>query len=62
VFSVGFVPRGYKGIIRSLEKDRRVVVVERSEEPSFGTPACQGMSSGAEELNGVESSELAVAE
>jgi hypothetical protein len=33
-----------------------------SEESSFGTPACQGMSLRTEELNWVESSEFAVAE
>jgi hypothetical protein len=36
--------------------------VVRSEESSLGTPACRDMSLGAEELNRVESSELAAAE
>jgi hypothetical protein len=50
-----YVPRGYKG----AEKVLRVV---QSEESNVGTPGCRDMSSGAEELNWVESSELAAAE
>jgi hypothetical protein len=57
-----FMPRGYKGtkkVTCGVEEESSQVW---SEGLSFETPACQDMSLGAEELNGVESSELAVAE
>jgi hypothetical protein len=53
VFSTWSVQSEYKEVFSSIEW---------SEGLSFGTPACQDMSLGAEELNWVESSELAVAE
>jgi hypothetical protein len=52
VFSVWPVQSGYKKVFGSIEW---------SEESSFGTAAGREMSFGAEELNWVESSELAVA-
>jgi hypothetical protein len=48
-------------VIEVAEIQNRAVV-ECREETSFGTPACRDMSLGAEELNSLESSELAVAE
>jgi hypothetical protein len=53
VFSVGSLQSGYKKVFSSTKWN---------EESSFDTPACQDMSLGAEELNCVESSELAAAE
>jgi hypothetical protein len=49
---------GYKEMFGSIEQARTLV---ESEESSFEAPACRDMSLGAEELNGVESSELPVA-
>jgi hypothetical protein len=53
VFSAWSVQSGYKEVFSSMK---------RSKESSFGTPACRDMNLGAEELNWVGSSELAVAE
>jgi hypothetical protein len=53
VFSVGSVQSGYKEVFSSIEGIG---------ESSFETPACRDVSLGAEKLNLVESSELAVAE
>jgi hypothetical protein len=55
LFSVGSVQSGYKEVFGSLEGIG-------SEESIIGKPVRQDMSLGAEELNRVESSELAVAE
>jgi hypothetical protein len=41
---------------------KSLVEVAQLSESSFETPACRDMSSGAEEFNSVESSELAFAE
>jgi hypothetical protein len=54
VFSASFLQNGYKEVFGSIEQSRV--------ESSFETPACQDMSFGAEDLNLVESSELAAAE
>jgi hypothetical protein len=51
VFFVGSVQSGYKEVL-----GKKVV------DSTLETPACQDMSLGAEELNWVESSEIAVAE
>jgi hypothetical protein len=48
VFSVESVPMVIKGQRSSFEEYRTVV---GSEESSFGTPICQDMGLGAEELN-----------
>jgi hypothetical protein len=56
LFSVGSVRMGYK---RTPSEYASGVGSERL---SFETPSCRAMSLGAEELNGVESSELAIAE
>jgi hypothetical protein len=53
VFSAWSLQSGYKEVLSSTEL---------SEESSFGTTACRDMSLGAEELNWVESSQLAAAE
>jgi hypothetical protein len=50
VFSVWSMQSSYKEVFSSIELS------------SFEMPACQDMSLGAEELNSVKSSELAVAE
>jgi hypothetical protein len=49
-FSMSSMQSGYKEVFSSIELS------------SFEMPACQDMSLGAEELNSVESLELAVAE
>jgi hypothetical protein len=46
----------------SVQSDYKEGFRWRGIESSFETPACQGMRLGAEELNSVESSELAVVE
>jgi hypothetical protein len=57
--SLGSVQTDYKDVFGSMENSSSRV---GSEESSFEMPTCRDMSLGAEELNCVESSELAVAE
>jgi hypothetical protein len=52
----------YRSVRQHRTEQNSSRVVAWNEESSFETPACQDMSLGAEELNWVESSELAVAE
>jgi hypothetical protein len=62
----GFMPKGYKRTKKVASGQNKRVGNRSSrvgsEGLSFKTPACQDMSLGAEEMNGIESSELAVAE